>query len=183
MRKKLFGGSILPAIILAAAVLAYVWFLSRPPEPFDPAELTPAETLEAYPGTELSLEIDGHVLNVTFQNNSDSWLSSGATIDENKHLFLHGGLAVLLDGRWYQVPHKDIATAGVGLELAPGDSVPGAFSFTAYDALPDGQYRIPYGYWTFDPASDRSHRANPYYESYVTFAVQNGKYLPSDFTG
>ena len=169
------------ALVLAAG--AALFFLNRPPAPFDPAELTPAETLEDYPGTELSLEIDGHVLNVTFQNNSDSWLSSGASVDGNKDLFLCGGLAVLLDGRWYQVPHKDIAIAGVGLELAPGDSVPGAFSFTAYDALPDGQYRIPYGYWTFDPASDRPHSENPYYESYVTFAIQNGKYVPSDFTG
>ena len=178
MLKKILG-----CTALAAAVLAYVWFLSRPPEPFDPAELTPAETLEAYPGTELSLEIDGHSLNVTFQNNSDSWLSSGAPVDENKHLFLYDGLAVLLDGRWYHVPYKNIATAGVGLELAPGDSVFGSFSFTAYDVLPDGPYRIPYGYWAFDPKSDRPISEGPYYESYVTFAIQNGKYVSFDLTG
>ena len=40
MFKKAFG-----CAVLAAAAAAYVWFLSRPPEPFDPAELTPAEPL------------------------------------------------------------------------------------------------------------------------------------------
>ena len=173
---------VIPALILVLAAGAALLLLTRPPEPFDPAELTPAETVLSYPGAELSLEISGRQVALTFSNHSGARLDTGVAVGTDRERFFFGGLDVFLDGRWYQVPHKDIATAGVGLELAPGDSVPGAFSFTAYDALPDGQYRIPYGYWTFDPASDQSHRTNPYYESYVTFAIQNGKYLPFDFT-
>ena len=169
------------ALVLAAG--AALFFLNRPPAPFDLAELTPAETVESCPSAELSLEIDGHSLELTFQNNSDSWLASGASVDRNNDFFFHGGLDVFLDGQWYQVPSEDIVTAGVGLELEPGDSVSGAYSFVGYDQLPDGQYRFPFGYWVFDPTSDRPISEGPYYESYVTFAIQNGKYVSFDLTG
>ena len=36
------------ALVLAAG--AALFFLNRPPAPFDPAELTPAETANPYPG-------------------------------------------------------------------------------------------------------------------------------------
>lgn len=166
------------ALVLAAG--AALFFLNRPPAPFDLAELTPAETVESCPSAELSLEIDGHSLELTFQNNSDSWLASGASVDRNNDFFFHGGLDVFLDGQWYQVPSEDIVTAGVGLELEPGDSVSGAYSFVGYDQLPDGQYRFPFGYWVFDPTSDRPISEGPYYESYAEFLVEDGQYtLPA----
>ena len=176
MYKKVLG-----IVVLLAVLLASFFFLTRPPKPYDSTELTPAETVESYPGTELSLKIDGHSLELTFQNGSDSWLSSGASVDQNQELFLHGSLAVLLDGQWYEVPQEDIATAGVGLELAPGDSVSGSFSFAGYSSLPDGLYRISFGYWAFDPGENTPVNSNPYFESYAEFEIQSGKYiLPSN---
>lgn len=166
------------ALVLAAG--AALFFLNRPPAPFDPAELTPAETVESCPSAELSLEIDGHSLELTFQNNSDSWLASGASVDRNNDFFFHGGLDVFLDGQWYQVPHKDIATVGMGLELEPGDSVSGAYSFAGYGDLPDGRYRISFGYWECDPALNVPNSQRPYYETYTEFLVEDGQYtLPA----
>ena len=74
---------VIAVLALVLAVGAALFFLNRPPAPFDPAELTPAETVESCPSAELSLEIDGHSLELTFQNNSDSWLASGASVDRN----------------------------------------------------------------------------------------------------
>lgn len=166
---------VIPALILVLVAGAALFLLTRPPEPFDPAELTPAETAESCPGAKLSLEIDGLSLELTFQNNSDSWLASGASVDGDNNFFFHGGLDVFLSGQWYQVPREDIVTADVGLELEPGDSVSGAYSFVGYDQLPDGQYRIPLGYWVFDPTSDRPISEGPYYESYAEFLVADSR--------
>ena len=167
------------ALVLAAG--AALFLLTRPPEPFDPAELTPAETADSYPDTELSLEISGRQVALTFANHSGARLDTGAAVGADRERFFFGGLDVFLDGRWYQVPKEDMASVGVRLELKPGDSVSGAYSFAGYGDLPDGRYRISLGYRVFDPASDRPISEGPYYESYAEFLVADGRYaLPAE---
>ena len=173
MRKKLFGGSILPAIILAAAVLAYVWFLSRPPEPFDPAELTPAEPpLETYP-SQVSLSCQpirsSTALSLTFENHTDRTFYHGDSPDYER-------LDVELEGRWYTIPSKPYSTAGVGRETGPGAS----FTYEplldeGYGDLPDGRYRICFGIWDVTSRGDAP-LGEPDGIIPVCFTVEQGKF-------
>ena len=115
MFKKAFG-----CAVLAAAAAAYVWFLSRPPEPFDPAELTPAEPLlDTYPG-QISLFCQpvrsSTALSLTFENHTDRIFYHGDPPDYER-------LDVELEGHWYTVPVKPYGTAGVGTETGPIVSV------------------------------------------------------------
>lgn len=172
---------VIPALILVLAAGAALFLLTRPPEPFDPAELTPAETADSYPGTELSLEISGRQVALTFANHSGARLDTGAAVGADRERFFFGGLDVFLDGRWYQVPKEDMASVGVVLELEPGDSVSGAYSFAGYGDLPDGRYRISFGYREYDPALDVPNSQRPYYETYTEFLVEDGRYaLPAE---
>ena len=162
--------------ILLGGLAAFVWVTSRPVS-LRAEELSPAETLAAYPGAELTLETTGYQLELTFSNHSDARLESGASVDQNRDLFFDAGLAVLLDGQWYWVPHKDYATAGVGVELEPGDSASGRVVLSPYGKLPDGQYRITFSYWHRDRDQDTRIQAQEYYESYAQFRIEGGRYL------
>ncbi len=161
--------------ILLGGLAAFVWVTSRPVS-LRAEELSPAETLAAYPGAELTLETSGYQLELTFSNHSDVRLESGASVDQNRDLFFDAGLAVLLDGQWYWVPHKEYDTAGVGLEAEPGDTVQGQVFLSPYGKLPDGQYRITFGYW--HRSSDGPLQEQDYYESYAQFRVEGGRYIP-----
>ena len=110
--------------ILLGGLAAFAWFTSRPVS-LRAEELTPAETMEAYSGAELTLETTGYQLYLTFSNFSDARLESGASVDREGKLLFDAGLTALLDGQWYWVPHKEYDTAGVGLEVEPGDTVQG----------------------------------------------------------
>lgn len=169
------------ALVLTIAVLAvgagfFSWYTSRPMV-LDPAELTQAETVEDYPGAELSLEVNGSLMELTFSNHSDARLESGASVDGERNLSFGGGLQVLLDGQWYEVPSEPYATAGVGLELEPGDSVSGQYSLSPYGQLPDGQYRIALGYWQRSPGEKDPLLRQPYHQSYARFDVESGHYM------
>lgn len=146
MFKKVSG-----CVALAAAVVAYVWFLSRPPEPFDPAELVPAETLEPYPG-QVTLTCQpvrsSTALSLTLENDTDRTFYHGDPPDYER-------LDVELNGRWYTVPVKPYGTAGVGTETGPGES----FTYEplldeGYGDLPDGRYRICLGIWDVTSRGD-----------------------------
>lgn len=176
---KKWSGLVLTLAVLAAGLGVFAWYTARPVD-LDPAELTRAETVEPYPGTELSLEINGALINLTFSNHSDARLESGASVDGERNLFFSGGLQVLLDGQWYEVPSETYATAGVGLELEPGDSVSGQYSLSPYGTLPDGQYRITFGYWQRSPSEQDPLLRQPYHQSYARFAVESGRYVTPD---
>ena len=147
MFKKAFG-----CAVLAAAAAAYVWFLSRPPEPFDPAELTPAEQLlDTYPG-QISLFCQpvrsSTALSLTFENHTDRIFYHGDPPDYER-------LDVELEGHWYTVPVKPYGTAGVGTETGPGET----FTYeplleAGYGDLPDGRYRICFGIWDVTSRGD-----------------------------
>ncbi len=147
MFKKAFG-----CAVLAAAAAAYVWFLSRPPEPFDPAELTPAEPLlDTYPG-QVSLFCQpvrsSTALSLTFENHTDRIFYHGDPPDYER-------LDVELEGHWYTVPVKPYGTAGVGTETGPGET----FTYeplleAGYGDLPDGHYRICFGIWDVTSRGD-----------------------------
>lgn len=171
------------AFVLAAVLLALIGFFlwKSQPVPLEAAGLTPAETEESYPGVELTLESNGYQIGLIFSNNSDARLESGAAVGRNNELFFSGGLEILLDGVWYTVPHKDYATAGVGLELEPGDSVSGYYSLSPYEKLPDGQYQLPVGYWVFDPELGYPLAGrHPYYVTYARFDIVDGRYTLPD---
>ena len=161
--------------ILLGGLAVFAWFTSRPVS-LRAEELTPAETMEAYSGADLTLETTGYQLYLTFSNFSDARLESGASVDREGKLLFDAGLAVLLDEQWYWVPRKEYDTAGVGLEVEPGDTVQGQVFLSPYGKLPDGQYRITFGYW--HRSSDGPLQEQDYYESYAQFCVEGGRYIP-----
>ena len=169
---KKWGGLMAALAVLAAGVGALVWYTSRPVE-LNPAKLTPAETAEPYPGCTLSLELAGRsIRQASFFNGSTEYFYHGDPPD-------YSGLEVLLEGTWYHVPHRDYSTAGVGKVTGPGEQ----FSFepilSPYGRLPDGQYRLSFGYWENDPNWNEPLRERPFYVSYARFDVENGKYVAS----
>ena len=176
--------------VLAVGLGTLVWYTSRPVV-LDPAKLTPAETVESYPKCALSLELagrsipeatfcNGALINLTFSNHSDAQLESGASVDGDRNLFFTGGLQVLLEGQWYEVPSEEYATAGVGLELEPGDSISGQYSLSPYGTLADGQYRIAFGYWQGSPSEDDPLLRQPRHCSYAEFSVEDERYVTSE---
>ena len=170
---KKWSGLVLTLAVLGVGLGVFAWYTSRPVE-LDPAELAPAETGEPCPGAELSLAVNGYLMELTFSNHSDARLESGAAVDGDGNLYFTGGLQVLLDGQWYEVPSEEYATAGVGLELEPGDSVSGQYSISPYGTLPDGQYRISLGYWQRSPSEEDPLLRQPYRQSYAEFSLKDG---------
>lgn len=171
---KKWGALVLTLAVLAVGLGVFAWHTARPVE-LNPAELTLAETVEPYPGAELSLEINGALISLTFSNHSEARLESGASVDGDRNLFFTGGLQVLLDGQWYKVPSEPYATAGVGLELEPGDSVSGQYSLSPYGKLPDGQYRIAFVYWQSSLGEEDPLLRQSYRQSYAEFRLEYGR--------
>lgn len=170
---KKWSGLVLTLAVLAVGLGVFAWYTARPVD-LDPAELTPAETAESYPGCTLSLEVAGQsIRQASFFNGSTQYFYHGDPPD-------YSGLEVLLEGTWYHVPHKEYATAGVGKVTGPGEQ----FSFepilSPYGRLPDGQYRLSFGYWEYDPNWDVPLRERPFYVSYARFDVENGRYVTPD---
>lgn len=170
---KKWGALMVVLGVLAVGLGTLVWYTSRPVV-LDPAKLTPAETVESYPKCALSLELAGRSIpEATFCNESATYFYHGAPPD-------YSGLEVLLEGMWYHVPHRDYATAGVGQVTGPGEQ----FSFepilSPYGTLPDGQYRLSFGYWEYDPNWDKPLHERPFYVSYARFDVESGRYVTPD---
>lgn len=169
-----WGALIVVLGVLAVGLGTLAWYTSRPVV-LDPAKLTLAETVETFPGCTLSLELAGRSIpEAAFCNESTEYFYHGDPPD-------YSGLEVLLEGRWYHVPHRDYATAGTGQITGPGAS----FSFEPildpYGKLPDGQYRLSFGYWKEDPDSDELLCERPFYVSYAQFDVENGRcVIPDD---
>lgn len=176
---KEWGKLCVMVALLLAALGVLLWYTSRPVV-LNPAELTPAETHESYPGVELLLDITGHQMTMTLENNSNTQMESGASVDQDRNLIETPGVDVLLDGVWYNVPHKTYASAGVGLELASGEEVSIRASMSPYGKLPDGHYRLSFGYWKQTPEEDRTPLSQrPFYVSRARFDIVNGKYVPA----
>ncbi|MCI8422067.1 MAG: hypothetical protein HFF50_00825 [Lawsonibacter sp.] len=173
-------GKCIGVVSLLVLVLAvFVWRTSRPVT-LHAEELTRAVERETYPGTQLKLDITAYQMTMTVENHSDITLESGAAVDQNKEIFEIPWLEVLLDGVWYSVPHETYASAGVGLELAPGEAVSMRVVLSPYGKLPDGQYRISFGYWPLDPGEDRlPAQERPFYAVYARFDMEKGRYTPS----
>ena len=170
---KKWSGPVLTLAVLAVGLGVFAWYTARPVD-LDPAELTPAETAESCPDCTLSLEVAGRsIRQASFFNGSTQYFYHGDPPD-------YSGLEVLLEGTWYHVPHKEYATAGVGKVTGPGEQ----FSFepilSPYGRLPDGQYRLSFGYWEYDPNWDVPLRERPFYVSYARFDVENGRYVTPD---
>lgn len=174
---KKWGGFCIFSALLLAALGLFLWYTSRPVV-LNPAELTQAEGHESYPGVELMLDITSYQMNFTLRNGSIDRLESGASVDQDQNLIDTPGVDVLLDGIWYNVPHKTYASAGVGLELEPGNQVSIRASMSPYGKLPDGQYRLSFGYWKYTPEEDRTPLSQrPFYVSCARFDITNGKYV------
>ena len=172
--KKFIRFLLTAVLICGLAVL--LWLTSRPVS-LTAEELNPAETMDSYPGADLSLEIDDRQIRMIFSNRSDTLLESGAGINQSQKLLFDAGLDILLDDRWYAVPFREYSTAGVGLEIKPGDTVEGEAILSPYGRLPDGQYRISLGYWRWEPDDDSPLSQQPYYESYALFNIEEGNYI------
>lgn len=134
-----WGGVSLFLVLFLTVLGGFLWFTSRPVE-LKSEDLTPAKECDTDPGLELSLLLTGQQLQMTFVNNTDFTLDSGAGVDGNRELIVHAGLDILLDGVWYTVPCEPLATAGVRVTLAPGDTVQARVHLAQYGKLPDGQY-------------------------------------------
>ena len=173
--QKKLGGIMVALAVLAVGLGALAWYASQPAG-LDPAKLAPAETRDSVPGTELSLSISGTGMELTFSNHSDARLESGAAVGGDRNLYFAGGLQVLLDGQWYEMPSEAYSIVGVGLELQPGDSVSGVYDLTPYGDLPDGEYRIAFDYWQRSPSDDDPLMHHPYHQSYARFDVKTGRY-------
>lgn len=170
---KKWGALVLTLAVLAVGLGVFALYTARPVE-LNLAELTLAETVESCPGAELSLAVKGKLMELTFSNHSGARLESGASVDGDRNLLFTGGLQVLLDGQWYKVPSEPYATAGVGLELEPGDSVSGQYSLSPYGKLPDGQYRIAFVYWQSSLGEEDPLLRQSYRQSYAEFRLEYG---------
>lgn len=116
---KQYAGGLILLALLTALIGACLW--SSRPIRLNASELTPAETLDSLPGLELYLDTHrSHTLSMTVVNRSGLSVESGGSVDQDATLYLDPGLDVLLNGTWYNVPYEPYASAGVGLELAPG---------------------------------------------------------------
>ena len=139
---------------MAALIGACLW--SSRPVRLDAGALTPAETLDSLPGLELYLDTHrGHTLSMTVVNRSGLSVESGGSVDQDAALYLEPGLDVLLNGTWYNVPYEPYTSAGVGLELDPVEEIEGQVRLSQFRRLPDGQYRLSFGYWTQAPEDER----------------------------
>ena len=162
-------------LLLVLAVLAGllgggIWATSRPVV-LDPAQLTAAETGQSHPDCRLSLEVSrGRVQRAEFHNESGETFYHGDPPD-------YSGLEVCLGGVWYHVPHRDYATAGVGKETGPGETFSFAPILSPYGRLPDGQYRLSFGYWLWDEKEDVYLSQRPFFVSYAGFAIQKGQWV------
>lgn len=177
---KKWGKLCVIIVLLSAAAGTFLWYTSRPAL-LDPAKLTLAETYESCPGTALALDITNYQMTMVLENHSDIHIESGAAVDADRALYEIPGLDILLDGIWYKVPSETYSTAGVGLILAPGDSVEMKIVLSPYGELPDGQYRLSYSYVYYDPAWERAVVENPDYAEYTLYArfdIANRKYVP-----
>ena len=173
---KKWSAPALTIALLAVCAGIFYWYTSRTMV-LDPAKLTPAETVESCPGAELSLTISGTDMALTFSNHSDARLESGAAVGGDRNFYFTGGLQVLLEDQWYMMPSEAYSTAGVGLELQPGDSVSGPYDLTPYGDLPDGAYRIAFDYRQRSPSADDPLMHHPYHQSYARFDVETGRYV------
>jgi hypothetical protein len=164
-------------IIIAALVLLGIFVGNRlfSPKTWDAAQLTVSKSQAQLPGLELVLDLDSMPIGVRFSNNTDIHLESGASVGSDMETIFSLDLEVLLDGVWYEVPSESYASAGIGLELAPGDSVSGQAGFPYYGKLPDGQYRALYG--AYSPSSNLQ-----YYVAYAYLGVQDGRYVASNIS-
>lgn len=166
---------------MAALIGACLW--SSRPVRLDAGALTPAETLDSLPGLELYLDTHrGHTLSMTVVNRSGLSVESSGSADQDTTLYLEPGLDVLLNGNgiWYNVPYEPYTSAGVGLELAPGEEVEGQVRLSQFGRLPDGQYRLSFVYWKHIPGDERHRKDLPLYASYTGLEISDGSYtLPT----
>ena len=165
---KKWRNLILVLAVLAGGTGALMWYLHRPVV-LDPAQLTAADTLSAYPGTELSLEIaHGTIRGAVFRNESTRTVYHGDPPD-------YSGLEVCLEGIWYHVPHQEYATSGVGEKTGPGECFAFEPILSPYGTLPDGQYRLSFGYWPYDGGEDMPLRQQTLFVCYARFDSQKGQ--------
>lgn len=92
---------------------------------WDDTRLTVSKLQSQLLGLEFVLNLDSMSISATFSNNMDIRLDSGASAGSDTETIFSPELEVLLDGVWYEVPFEPYASAGIGLELASGDSVSG----------------------------------------------------------
>ena len=97
---------VIAVLALVLAVGAALFFPEPAPRPLRPGGADPGGDGGKLSQCGAVSGIDGHSLELTFQNNSDSWLASGASVDRNNDFFFHGGLDVFLDGNGIRFPGK-----------------------------------------------------------------------------
>lgn len=124
---------------LVAAIVLLVAGCERSQSAQEPSELKPAEEITVREDVllKLSEEEGKHCLTVT--NQGQEPLNHG-----------NAGTALLQvnrDGTWYVVPMlPDWGYTLEGYTLKPGQSYSGAFFWDAYGELPDGDYRLAFGF-------------------------------------
>lgn len=167
---KKWGALVLVLAVLMGLLGGLMWITSRPVV-LKAAELTAVEPTESYPECQLSLGIShGRIRSAVFQNESTQSFYHGDPPD-------YSGLEVCLNGVWYHVPHREYATAGEGKVTGPGEN----FSFepvlSPYGKLPNGQYRLSFGYWQEDLDKNEPITQQAFFVSYAPFEIQNGQYV------
>lgn len=153
--------------ILGAAALVVFGILawnSGKLSDWNPKELAVSQSPAAAPGLELTLNLEEYPIGVTFTNNSEFPLESCASVGKDADdVIFFLGLEVLLDGVWYIVPSRVGDSAGIGLNLEPGNAVNGRAGLSLYGQLPDGHYRASYSAWL--PGAEEVYVAYAYFDA------------------
>ncbi len=148
MRTALNKCALLLALCLVLAGLIGFFLWRDRPLALDPAQLALSDNQRGLssPEAELALDIRPGRIDLSLTNLGRESLFSGASVGSENRLFTGGEIEVLLNGRWYQVPQERYASAGVGIELGPGESFQAEVFLNPARRLPDGQYRFSFGY-------------------------------------
>ena len=164
---KLLSVLSLGAVILGTAI----WHTTRPVA-LDPEALTLSQLPPSCPGAQLRLELSPHrISTATFFNGSDLTFYHGDPPD-------YCGVDVQLNGQWYDVPCRDFVTAGTGMTIAPGEQYAFTTYMEPYGTLPDGHYRLCFGYWQDDDSGPLQDEL--FYVSAVPFDIQRGRYVSAE---
>lgn len=148
MRTALNKCALLLALCLVLSGLIGFFLWQDRPLDLDPDLLALSDDQRGLgsPEAELALDIRPGRIDLSLTNLGRESLFSGASVGSENRLFTGGEIEVLLNGRWYQVPQERYASAGVGIELAPGESFQAEVVLHPERRLPDGQYRFSFGY-------------------------------------
>ena len=128
--------------VLAVGLGTLAWYTSRPVV-LDPAKLTPAETVETFPGAELSLELNGALIDLTFSNHSDAQLESGASVDGDRNFFSPAACRYCWRGSGMRYLRRSMPRPVWGWSWSRETASPGSTASRPTERCPTGSTALP----------------------------------------